>query len=100
MEIALDQLPDDVAAPKADDRRTACAGRSSVAVTKKIEREIEQLELALEALEAKQAADDTGADAGDEPARDADLDERATPRRRGKPRISGDAPRELHSASR
>lgn len=65
-------------------------GRSS----EKIEREIEQLELALEALEVKQAADDTEADAEDELARDADLDERATPRRRGKPRISGDAPRE------
>ena len=118
MEITLDQLPDDVNILKAmivaqgvETARLEASvkaygamiealklriarlrrqkfGRSS----EKIEREIEQLELALEALEVKQAADDTSA--ADDPALDTDAAERKTPRRRGKPRIAKDAPRE------
>ena len=66
-------------------------GRSS----EKIEREIEQLELALEALEVKVAADDMRPDPEDAPLPAAEPDEALSqPRRRGKPRIADDAPRE------
>jgi len=119
MDVALDQLPDDPVLLKAmiveeRARRVQMAatvkayevlvqalkvriarlrrqkfGRSS----EKIEREIEQLELALEALEVKIAADDTSPEA-DEAAGDGAQSTRPAPRRRGKPRISEDAPRE------
>jgi len=120
MEITLDQLPDDVnilkamiVAQSAETVRLEASvkaygamiealklriarlrrqkfGRSS----EKIEREIEQLELALEALEVKQAADDTDAGNEDDPTSDTDPAEGKASRRRGKPRISEDAPRE------
>ena len=120
MEITLDQLPDDVAALKAmiiaqgaETARLEASvkaygamiealklriarlrrqkfGRSS----EKVEREIEQLELALEALEVKQAADDTSAGSEDDPVSGTEPADRKTPRRRGKPRIAEDAPRE------
>jgi len=70
------------------------------ASSEKIERQIEQLELALEALEVKRAAEDPRPDPendgpGNEGADQADpAATMSTPRRRGKPRISEDAPRE------
>ncbi len=119
MDSALDQLPDDVAALKAmilSQRTEAVQLAASVKAyealvqalkiriarlrkqkfgrsSEKIEREIEQLELALEALEVKVAADDTNPQ---EDRADADTapSGRSAPRRRGKPRISEDAPRE------
>ena len=68
------------------------------ASSEKIEREIEQLELALESLEtARAAADPTpeeeAPEAGDAPAAAAP-DAAPSQRRRGKPRIADDAPRE------
>lgn len=71
-------------------------GRSS----EKIDREIEQLELALESLETARAAADTTAEADTPAVEDAPTAETAAPdsvppqRRRGKPRIAEDAPRE------
>ena len=119
MDAALDQLPDDVAALKAmilSERAEAAQLQASVKAyeglvqalkiriaklrrqkfgrsSEKIGREIEQLELALEALEVKVAADDTGP-ADEEDSADSMPPTRAAPRRRGKPRISEDAPRE------
>jgi len=121
MDIALDQLPDDVDALKAmilSQRAEATRLEASVKAyealvqalkiriarlrkqkfgrsSEKIGREIEQLELALEALEVKIAADDTSPEA-DEVAGDGAESTRPAPRRRGKPRISEDAPRERH----
>ncbi len=66
--------------------------------SEKIEREIAQLELALEGLEMAGAAADPAPEsdvATDDAATDATATEqRLPPRRRGKPRISADAPRE------
>ena len=121
MDVALDQLPDDVDALKAiilSQRAEAMRLEASVKAyealvqalkiriarlrkqkfgrsSEKIEREIEQLELALEALEVKIAADDTSPEA-DEVAGDGAESTRPAPRRRGKPRIAEDAPRERH----
>ncbi len=122
MDVALDQLPDDPVLLKAmiaeeRARRVEMAasvkayealvqalkvriarlrkqkfGRSS----EKIEREIEQLDLALEALEVKIAADDASPQLDDDCANDPAPTTRPAPRRRGKPRISEDAPRERH----
>lgn len=70
------------------------------ASSEKIEREIEQLELALEGLEMAGAAADPRPepgepdDAGGTVTDQARTDERVAPRRRGKPRIAADAPRE------
>jgi transposase len=67
------------------------------ASSEKIEREIQQLELALESLETARAAADAtpepedGGAEGDAPTTSA---ERTPQRRRGKPRIAEDAPRE------
>lgn len=124
MEISLDALPDDPAALR-DMIRTQqrkivgmeAANRAYEALiqalkltiarlkrqrygasSEKIDREIEQLELALEGLEmAGAAADPTPA--ADEAGNDAGSNTTATeqllpPRRRGKPRIAADAPRE------
>jgi transposase len=68
------------------------------ASSEKIDREIAQLELALEGLEMAGAAADPAPES-DEPADEAATDaaaseQRLPPRRRGKPRISADAPRE------
>ena len=121
MDVALDQLPDDVDALKAiilSQRAEAMRLEASVKAyealvqalkiriarlrrqkfgrsSEKIGREIEQLELALEALEVKIAADDTSPEA-DEVAGDGAESTRPAPRRRGKPRIAEDAPRERH----
>jgi len=70
--------------------------------SEKIEREIAQLELALEGLEVARAAGDTSTeasdeDAGSEPAAPFSTDtagERATPRRRGRPKLAEDTLRE------
>ena len=124
MEISLDALPDDTAALRAiilaQHRQIAgiaAANRAYEALiqalkitiarlkkqkhgasSEKIEREIEQLELALENLETARAAADTAPETPeeveDEAANPATLEERVPPRRRGKPRISEDAPRE------
>ena len=67
-------------------------GVSSEKIGREIDGEIEQLELALETLEEKRAADDPGPDLGDDDT--ASTATRSTPRRRGKPRLSEDAPRE------
>jgi transposase len=70
------------------------------ASSEKIEREIEQLELALESLETARAAADRMPEADTSEAGDAPAAETAAPaavpqqRRRGKPRIADDAPRE------
>jgi DNA repair exonuclease SbcCD ATPase subunit len=64
--------------------------------SEKIEREIEQLELALEALEVKMAGDDTRPDLEETAEVEAAPTTVPAPRRRGKPRISKDAPRERH----
>ncbi len=70
------------------------------ASSEKIEREIEQLELALESLETARAAADPTAEADTPESKDAPVTENAAPdtvppqRRRGKPRIAEDAPRE------
>lgn len=68
------------------------------ASSEKIDREITQLELALEGLEMAGAAADATPES-DEPADDEAADKTAVeprlpPRRRGKPRIAADAPRE------
>jgi transposase len=122
MDTGLDQLPNDVAALKAmilSQRAEAMRLEASVKAyealvqalkiriarlrkqkfgrsSEKIGREIEQLELALEALEVKIAADDTSPDLDDECANDPAPATRPAPRRRGKPRISENAPRERH----
>jgi len=122
MDGALDQLPNDVAALKAmilSQRAEAMRLEASVKAyealvqalkiriarlrrqkfgrsSEKIEREIEQLELALEALEVKIAADDTSLEVDDDCANDPAPATRPAPRRRGKPRISENAPRERH----
>jgi len=124
MEISLDALPEDTAALRAiilaQHRQItgiAAANRAYEALvqalkvtiarlkkqrfgpsSEKIEREIEQLELALESLDTARAAADPAPDPedGDEEA-GADAaapEERRPPRRRGVPRISPDAPRE------
>ena len=65
--------------------------------SEKIEREIEQLELALESLETARAAADPAPDPDGTDEAGADVaapEERRPPRRRGAPRISPDAPRE------
>jgi transposase len=70
------------------------------ASSEKIEREIEQLELALESLETARAAADPTPEADIPESEDAPATENAAPgsvpppRRRGKPRIADDAPRE------
>lgn len=74
-------------------------GQRFGASSEKIEREIEQLELSLESLEvARAAADPTaeldGLDSGEAPSVDTAPEARVPPRRRGKPRIAVDAPRE------
>ena len=64
--------------------------------SEKIDREIAQLELALEGLEMAGAATDPTSETG-EPGSTSDAaatEQRLPPRRRGKPRISADAPRE------
>jgi transposase len=122
MDATLDQLPDNVAALKAmilSQRAEAMRLEASVKAyealvqalkiriarlrkqkfgrsSEKIGREIEQLELALEALEVKVAADDTSPEVDDDCANDPAPATRPAPRRRGKPRISEDAPRERH----
>jgi hypothetical protein len=124
MEISLDSLPDDPAALRAmilaQQQKIVGMEASSRAYealiqalkltiarlkrqkygasSEKIDREIAQLELALEGLEMAGAASDPTPE-GDEPADAAATDTAATaqllpPRRRGKPRISADAPRE------
>ena len=125
MEISLDALPDDPAALRdiilAQQQKIAGMEASSRAYealiqalkltiarlkrqrygssSEKIDREIAQLELALEGLEMAGAAADPAPES-DEPAEDEAADETAAtelrlpPRRRGKPRISADAPRE------
>ena len=119
MDAALDQLPDDVAALKAmilSERAEAAQLQASVKAyeglvqalkirivklrrqkfgrsSEKVNREIEQLELALEALGVKVAADDTSPAEPEDNADDFSSN-RTAPRRRGKPRISDDAPRE------
>jgi len=124
MEISLDALPNDPAALRdiilAQQQKIAGMEASSRAYealiqalkltiarlkrqrygssSEKIDREIAQLELALEGLEMAGAATDPTPE-GDEPADAAATDTAATaqllpPRRRGKPRISADAPRE------
>src|SRR6056297_179378 len=69
------------------------------ASSEKIEREIAQLELALEGLEMAGAAADpapeSDAPADDEAADETAVGQRLPPRRRGKPRIAADAPREV-----
>jgi transposase len=69
------------------------------ASSEKIDREIAQLELALEGLEMAGATADSapGSDepADDEAADDTAAERRLPSRRRGKPRISADAPREV-----
>lgn len=119
MDAALNQLPDDPAALKAiiaEERALRAQMSASVRAyealvealklriarlrrqkfgrsSEKIEREIAQLELALEALEVKIAADDTRPECAENETGEP-MPARATPRRRGKPRISEDAPRE------
>lgn len=117
MTLALDALPDDpdllkaiIAEQRAESARMAASVRAYEtlvqalkvriarlrrqrfgASSEKIEREIEQLELALENLEVKIAADDTRPEAQ---AGGAGPETRPAQRRRGRPRISDDAPRE------
>lgn len=112
MDAALDQLPDDPAALKAiiveqralRKRMSACVRACEALVealklriarlrrqefgrsTEKIAREMTQLEV-------KIAAEDTHPEAGESDAGEL-TPARAAPRRRGEPRISGDAPRE------
>jgi transposase len=67
--------------------------------SEKIDREIEQLEMALEGLEIAQAAEGGDAaraadDAAAEVEPDADDTKRKPPRRRGQPRVAEDTPRE------
>jgi len=119
MDVALDQLPDDVDTLKAiilSQRAEATRLEASVKAyealvqalkvriaklnrqkfgpsSEKIEREIEQLELALEALEVKIAADNASAESPGETEPEAPST-RTAPRRRGRPRISEGAPRE------
>ena len=61
--------------------------------SEKIDREIAQLELALESLEVASAAADAKPES-DEATDTAATEQRLPPRRRGKPRIAADAPRE------
>lgn len=61
------------------------------ASSEKITRDIEQLELALEALEIESAAADTGPE---EPQAETSVVDSVTPRRRGKPRFSADLERD------
>ena len=124
MEISLDALPEDPAALQAiilaQQQKIAGMEASSRAYealiqalkltiarlkrqrygasSEKIDREIAQLELALEGLEMAGAVADPAPES-DEPADEAATDATATeqrlpPRRRGKPRIAADAPRE------
>jgi len=122
MEISLDALPDDPAALRdiilAQQQKIAGMEASSRAYealiqalkltiarlkrqrygssSEKIEREIAQLELALEGLEMAGAALDPMPETGEaDSALDAaTTEQRLPPRRRGKPRIAADAPRE------
>jgi transposase len=123
MEIDVDALPEDTAALRAiilaqhrEIAGIAAANRAYEALiqalkitiarlkkqrfgpsSEKIEREIEQLELALESLETARAVAGTAADpeADHEAAAEAATsEERLPPRRRGAPRIAPDAPRE------
>lgn len=123
MEPSLDTLPEDTAALReiirAQHRQIAgiaAANRAYEALvqalkitiarlkkqkhgasSEKITREIEQLELALESLETACAAADTAPETPgpeDAAAAPAPPEERIPPRRRGKPRLSPDAPRE------
>lgn len=64
------------------------------AISEKIEREIAQLELALEGLEMVGAAADPTLEPGKSTNDTMASEQRLSPRRRGKPRISADAPRE------
>jgi transposase len=124
MEISLDSLPDDPAALRAmilaQQQKIIgmeAANRAYEALiqalkltiarlkrqrygasSEKIDREIAQLELALEGFEMAGAAADPAPES-DEPGDDAATgtgatEQRLPPRRRGKPRISADAPRE------
>jgi len=125
MEISLDALPDDPAALRgmilAQQQKILGMEASSRAYealiqalkltiarlkrqrygasSEKIEREIAQLELALEGLEMAGAAADpapeSDAPADDEAADKTAVEPRLPPRRRGKPRIAADAPREV-----
>jgi len=125
MEMNLDALPDDPAALRAiilaQQQKIAGMEASSRAYealiqalkltiarlkrqrygssSEKIEREIAQLELALEGLEMAGAAADpapeSDAPADDEAADETAVGQRLPPRRRGKPRIAADAPREV-----
>jgi len=118
MDVAFDPLPDDVDALKAiirSQRAEATRLEASIRAyealvqalklriaklrrqkfgprSEKIAREIVQLELALDALEVKIAADDTSMESAEET--EPEVSTRTAPRRRGKPRISQDAPRE------
>ena len=125
MEISLDALPEDPAALRAiilaQQQKIVGMEASSRAYealiqalkltiarlkrqrygssSEKIDREIAQLELALESLEMAAAATDPTPES-DEPAEgnaddDTAAERRLPPRRRGKPRISADAPREV-----
>ena len=124
MEISLDSLPDDPAALRAmilaQQQKIVgmeAANRAYEALiqalkltiarlkrqrygasSEKIDREIAQLELALEGLEMASAATDPTPEsdepADDEAADDTAVEQRLPPRRRGKPRIAADAPRE------
>jgi transposase len=123
MEISLESLPDDPAALRgmilAQQRKIVgmeAANRAYEALiqalkltiarlkrqrygasSEKIDREIAQLELALEGLEMAGAAADPTPETGEaDSAPDAAATEqRLPPRRRGKPRIAADAPREV-----
>ena len=123
MEMNLDALPDDPAALRAiilaQQQKIAGMEASSRAYealiqalkltiarlkrqrygssSEKIEREIAQLELALEGLEMAGAAADPTPETGeaDSTPDAAATEQRLPPRRRGKPRISADAPREV-----
>jgi transposase len=125
MEISLDALPEDPAALQAiilaqHQKIVGMAASSRAyealiqalkltiarlkrqkygASSEKIDREIAQLELALEGLEMAGAAADPAPES-DEPANEAatntaTTEQRLPPRRRGKPRIAADAPREV-----
>ncbi|MBK8909095.1 MAG: transposase [Rhodospirillales bacterium] len=65
------------------------------ASSEKIDREIEQLELALEGLEMAGAAADPTPAADDAGSNATATEQLLPPRRRGKPRIAADAPREV-----
>jgi transposase len=118
MDASPESLPDDVAAlraiiaaQKAEIHKLTSSARAYEALiealriqitrlkkqkygasSEKMAREIEQLELALEGLEIERAAADPSPDEPDE--EPASTAQRPTPRRRGKPRLTGEVIRE------